>query len=70
MTDVPSAAERFDQTSLVKISETDNHQQTPTENQRLSPLFSVQDCWFVVDTTGTKQAQRIDTQFAGGIFRQ
>jgi len=30
--------------SLVKISETDNQQQKPTENPRLSPLFSVHEC--------------------------
>jgi hypothetical protein len=31
----------------VKISETDNHQQKPTENPRLSPLFFVDDCWYL-----------------------
>ena len=30
--------------SLVTISETDNQQQKPTENPRLSPLFSARDC--------------------------
>jgi Predicted soluble lytic transglycosylase fused to an ABC-type amino acid-binding protein len=30
--------------SLVKISETDNQQQKPTENPRLSPLFSAHEC--------------------------
>jgi hypothetical protein len=29
----------------VKISETDNSQQKPTENRCLSSLFSVDDCW-------------------------
>jgi hypothetical protein len=28
----------------VKIGRTDNHQQKPTENQRLSPLLSVCNC--------------------------
>jgi len=30
--------------SLVSIRQTDNHQQKPTANQLLSPLFSVRDC--------------------------
>jgi hypothetical protein len=30
--------------SVVKTSKTDNHQQKPTENPRLSPLFSVCEC--------------------------
>ena len=30
--------------SLVKISETDNQQKKPTENPRLSPLFSAHEC--------------------------
>ena len=30
--------------SLVKIGETDNHQQKPRENPRFSPLFSVHEC--------------------------
>ena len=30
--------------SLVMIGATDNHQQKPTENLRLSPLFSARDC--------------------------
>jgi hypothetical protein len=29
----------------VKIGETDKYQQNQTENQRLSPLFPVHDCW-------------------------
>jgi hypothetical protein len=33
--------------SLVKISRTDNHQQKRTENQRLSPFFSVREFWYL-----------------------
>ena len=44
---------------LVKITQMDNHEQKPTQNQCLSPSLLVHDCWFSVDRTSTKQAQRM-----------
>jgi hypothetical protein len=32
---------------LVKITQMDNHEQKPTQNQRLSPSLLVHDCWFL-----------------------